>query len=114
MTNLNPQLGSMPKDQNGNSVQIGTSFATIDVSATPKSSPFSLTGGIDIIAVPSNAVEFIVNPTNNPMKISSSPTLVSWDLIATNTKESVPCARMPFIYVKGGTSDNLNFRFTII
>lgn len=104
----------MIKDQNGNSVQIGSSILTNDASGTQKTSPFSMSGGIDSFVVPANAVEFIVNPTTNDMKVSEKSSLSQYDTVGKGTKESIPCARMTTIYVEGSASDNLNFRFTTL
>lgn len=103
-------LATLIRDQNNIPVQIGSSFTTID--ADTKASPFTLSGGIDTIAVPEGAVEFIVNPTSANLFISSFSDLSSYDVVINGSKESVPCSRMKNIYVQG--SGVINFRFTIV
>jgi len=104
-------IDSLIKDANGISVQIGSSIKTTDDSVVVKESPFTLTGGVDAISVPENAVEFIVNPAAS-LKVSEDATMSTYDVVAANTKESIPCSRMDIIYVEG--SGTLNFRFTIV
>ena len=103
-------LNSLIKDQNSTSVQIGSSFTTVD--GNSHASPFTLTGGIDNIVVPQGAVEFIVNPTSANLSVSSFSDLSSYDVILNGSKESIPCARMQNIYVQG--TGVINFRFTIV
>ena len=106
-----PTLGSLPKDQNGISVQIGSTFSCSDASATPKTSPLTLTGTIVALVAPDNAVELILNPAAD-LNISTDSLVGSYDVVAAGTKESVPCGRQDVIYVQG--TGNLNFRFTIV
>jgi hypothetical protein len=107
-------IDNMFKDGSSNSVQIGSSFKTSDATASPLTSPATLTGSVQTITIPDNAVEFIVNPTTNSLKVSELSNLTYYDVVAKGTKESIPCAKMQYIYIQGTASDTLNFRFTLI
>lgn len=109
-----PITDNLMRDGSTTPIQIGSTIATKDNSGTPKNSPFTLTGGIDIIVPPLNAVEFIVNPLTTSLQISEDSTMTTYDVIATSTKESVPCAKMTAIYIRGTNGNVVNFRFTLI
>lgn len=95
-------------------VQIGNAFVTADNSASVKNSPLTVSSSVLTIVPPDNAVEFIVNPSAD-MKISNDLTMTTYDVIASGTKESVPCAKMSAIYIVRSSGDlTLNFRFTVI
>lgn len=103
--------GALAIDENQKPVQIGSGFLTTFGGG---GSPITLTGSVDAIGIPTNAVELILNPTSNNLKISENISLTTYDVIAKNTKESVPCARMDFIYVQGTMGDTVNLRYTIV
>lgn len=107
-------IGSLIKDENAISVQIGSSFLTSDASDSPKNSPLTLSGSVQAIAVPADAVEFIIYPITNDVKVSELSALTTYDSVAKSTKESFPCARMSNIYIQGTTSDVVYFRFTVV
>lgn len=107
-TNISENLA---KDASNNPIQIGNGFVTADASQSPQLSPLSLTGSVQTINVPRNAVEFIVFPSAD-MKISEDVAMASYDTITATTKESIPCAKMDKIYVQG--SGTLKFRFTMV
>ena len=104
----------MVKDQNHESVQIGSEFQTQDNSGTPKTSPLAYSSTEIAITIPDNAVEFIVYPSTD-LRVSEVTGMARYDVITAASKESIPCARMTTIYIKRDTADgNLNFRFTTI
>lgn len=105
-------INQLKRDASASAVQVGTSFITSDISDTPKGSPFTLTGGIDIFAVPEGCYEFIVNPVAHDLKISELSNVSTYDVVTATTKEAIGCARMTLIYVEGTMGDTLNFRFT--
>lgn len=105
-------INQMKRDASASAVQVGTTFVTHDASDTPKTSPFTLTGGVDIFIVPEGCYEFIVNPVAHDLNISEISTGTPYDVVTATTKEAIGCARMTAIYVQGTVGDNLNFRFT--
>lgn len=108
------QLNELKRDQNQVPVQIGTSFATVDSSDTPKASPLSFSSSIIEIVIPDRAVEFIINPSEN-MRISEDPTMTSYDVIAADTKEAIECSIMQKVYiVRDSVDGTLNFRFNLV
>lgn len=108
------QLGSLPRDQNSTAVQVPTGFQTSDATATPKNSPFTLTGGIDVITRPTNAVEVVFYPVSHDLLVSEVAAQTTYTTVQAGTSEVFEISRMDFIYVKGTTSDTLNFRFNLI
>ena len=111
----NSGLNSMVTDQNQKPVQIGSSFTTADITGTPKTSPLSY-GTLTVItlAVPTNAVEFIVNPSS-ALRVSEVVGMAQYDVVAANSKEAISCARMDSIFVVGDSATGTcNFRFTLI
>lgn len=102
---------NLSRDSSAAPIQTGNTIVTIDASTSPKSSPFTLTGGNDAITVPTNCIEVIFNPSAN-MKVSEDSTMTHYDVIAANTKEAIPCASAGIIYING--SGTVNFRFTKI
>lgn len=95
-------------------VQIGNTFQSQDNTGTPVTSPLTLNGSVQTLVVPDNAVECILYPVANSLKVSEIVGVTRYDLIAAGSKESVPCAKMTNIYVQGTNADTLYFRFTII
>lgn len=104
---------SLVRGADSDTIQIGSGFQTQDGAAVPVTSPLTLTGSTQTLAVPQNAVELILNPATVSMNVSEVSSMATYDVIASGTKEAVPCARMPFVYVNGA-SGVLNFRFTLI
>lgn len=106
----NPEKNLL-RDASTAPVQTGNSIVTTDASGTPKSSPFTLSGGVDAIVVPVDCFELIVGPSGS-LKVSEDSTMTHYDVVAANTKESIPCAKAGTIYVQG--TGTLNFRFTTL
>ncbi len=107
-------LQQLVRDQNKIAVQIGSNIQTSDNTATPQNSPLSYAGSVLTIVPPDRAVEFIVQPTT-ALRISEVSNMATYDVIAANTKESIPCARAAAIYiVRDSASGTANFRFTLI
>ena len=102
---------NLSRDSSAAPIQTGNTIITVDASATPKSSPFTLTGGNDAMTVPTNCIELILNPSAN-LQVSEDSAMAHYDVIAANTKEAIPCAGAGIIYIKG--SGTVNFRFTKI
>lgn len=103
---------NLPRDGSTGVVQAGGSFRTFDANSV--NSPFSLTGGIDTIAIPQNAVEVILFPMTNDMGISERSDLSTYDLVSKGSKEVFGCSGMDFVYVRGTASDVLYFRFNML
>lgn len=107
-------LNSLVRDQDRVPIQIGSSFQTEDATSTPQTSPLSYTASTTNLVVPDNAVEFVCQPTT-ALRISENSDMTPYDVIASNTKEAIPCARMSNIYItRDSSSGTLNFRFTLV
>jgi len=102
---MTKNIESLIKDDNGTSVQIGSSFSTKILSAT---------GGVDIISIPERCVEVIFYPVTNNLKVSEISAMTDYDVVAKDAKESFPCSRMENVYVQGTASDVVYVRFTLI
>lgn len=95
-------------------VQIGNSFQTSDATSTPQVSPLAFTNATITIAVPDNAVELILNPSQD-LRISELSSMSNYDIVAKSSKESIPVAGMSSVYITRDSSNGtVNFRFTII
>src|ERR1035437_4953490 len=92
-------LNSLVIDQNAEAVQVGSSFVTVDATASPQASPLAFSSAVITIVPPDNAVEFVVAPTA-ALRVSELVGMGSYDVVAASTKESIPCARMSAIYIK--------------
>lgn len=106
--------GNVSRDGSRIAVQAGGSFTVADATGTPKTSPLAVSSAVITITVPDNAIEMIINPSA-AMRISDTVGMTTYDVIAANTKESIPCAKMQYIYIVRDSGDlTLNFRFTIL
>lgn len=106
-------LEALVRDDNRVAVQVGSGIATISAGQTPKSSPFTLTGGIDVIEIPPRGVEFIVAPSVD-LDVSEDPTITHYDTVVATSKEAIPCGQMNKFYIKGAMGGTVKFRFTIV
>lgn len=111
---MSTQLGSLPKDQNGTSVQVPTGFITKDGASSPVASPLTLTGSIQTITKPDNAVEIIVTSEAHSISVSESSTLATSYTLSAGTSEVFELGRMDFIYIQGTNGDVVNFRFNLV
>lgn len=107
-------LGSMPLDANDMKVQVPTGFQTNDATPSPITSPFVMTGGIDILIRPTNAVELIVFPAANNITVSEVADMSQFCTVLAGTNEVFEIARMEAIYIQGTDGDTLSFRFNLI
>ena len=87
---------------------------TKDATASPVTSPATLSGGINVLAVPQNAAELILLPVTHDMKISEIAGMTQYDLVSMGTKEVYGCAGMTSVYVQGTVGDTLYFRFNML
>ena len=107
-------FSNLATDASRKPIQVGSAFQTLDATGTPKTSPLAYTDSTQTIAVPDRAIEFIVNPST-ALRISEQSDMTPYDVIAANTKESIPCAKMTSIYiVRDSQNGTLNFRFTLV
>lgn len=112
MTSVLKNFEGLARDENSQSIQIGSSFVTVDANDTV--SPWICSGEVDAVAVPINAVEFIVYPESSALSVSEDTNMNSYDKVAQGSKESFPCARMDTIYIEGVENLKVYFRFTIV
>lgn len=109
-----PPVKQLLRDDSTGVVQTASAFQTIDGAASPISSPFVLSGGVDILTRPSNAVEVTLEPGANALQVSELDSMMSYDTIPAGAKEVFGMSKMPFIYVQGTSGDTLNFKFVLI
>jgi hypothetical protein len=114
MAKTGTPLNTLIRDDNTTAVQIGSSIQTSDATATPQNSPLAFSNTVITIVIPDNAVEFIVAPSKD-LRVSELANMSTYDVVATGTKEAIPCARMQNIYIVRDSADGtLNFRFTLV
>lgn len=107
-------FGKLFQDRGGNPIQTGNSFQTADATGTPQNSPLAYSSSVITIAVPDSAIEIILNPTT-ALRVSEVVGMGTYDIIAANTKEVLPCAGMASVYIKRDAADGtVNFRFSLV
>lgn len=102
---MTKNIESLIKDDNGNAVQIGSSFSTLVYKAT---------GNVDTVTIPDNCVEVIFYPVTSNLKVSNDVSMTDYDVVAKDAKESFPCSRMEEVYIQGTVADTVYVRFTLI
>lgn len=104
-------IGGLTSDANRNPVQVGNQFQTNDNTGTPQNSPLSYSTTVLTLAVPDNAIQVTFMPTTD-MRYSDLLAMTRYDVVRTNVKELIPCARMSNIYIVRDSADgSLNFKF---
>ncbi len=98
---------NLPRDASTGIIQEANNFITDNGSQT---SPMTLTGGVDSIAIPANGAELVLYPVTHDLKVSEDSSMSSYDLVSKNNKEPFPCAGMSVVYIQGTMSDILYFR----
>lgn len=102
---MTKNIETLIKDDNGNPVQIGSTFSTLILTAT---------GGVDTVAIPARCVEVIFYPITNNLNVSEDISMTNYDVVAKTAKESFPCSRMENVYVQGTSGDTVYVRFTLV
>lgn len=105
---MNKVFSNLPRDASTGIIQEANNFVTVDGMGV--TSPFTATGGVDVITIPANGAELILYPITNDLFVSEDPTGASGDLVSKGNKEPFPCAGMEFIYVEGQAGDAIFFR----
>jgi hypothetical protein len=106
-----PFVGNLPTDASRRVIQVGNSFATQDATASPKTSPLAYSTSVITLTVPDRAVQIVVKPST-AMRIAETVGMSTYDVVAANTVETIPCAGMPNIYIVRDAADGtLNFKF---
>ena len=92
---------------------LGNTIATQDATATPITSPTTVTITATLI-VPVNAVQCSLVSTTNVVQISEDSTQSAFFTIPAGTIYTIDCANMSQIYLKVASSTVVNFIFKLI
>jgi hypothetical protein len=106
--------GTLIKDKSQTAVQVGNAFVTADGTATPVTSPLTMSGIVQTLVVPNGAIDVVFHPTANAVSISENIAMSQYYNVAGGAFETFHCAKMTTIYVKGTAADTLSFRFRIV
>lgn len=110
-------VNSLIKDDNSTAVQISSNFVTVDAHTMMAQikSPHRMSGAVEVIWLPENSVEFIIFPNGNgDVKISEDPSMSTYDIISSKTKEAIEVSRMTNLYFEGSSGDTLSFRINCV
>jgi hypothetical protein len=102
---------NLPRDASATAIQEANNFVLADATASPFTSPMTLTGSVQTLIRPANAAEFVVYPVTSDLKVSSDSTMTTYDLVTKGNKEPFPVANQTNIYIQGTASDVVYFRF---
>jgi hypothetical protein len=112
---MQPSTGKqLLRDESMGVVQTASAFKTLDGAASPISSPFTLSGGVDVLTRPTNAVEVTLSAVAHDLQVSELDSMANYDLVPAGAKEVFGMSKMPFIYVQGTMGDTLYFKFILI
>lgn len=90
-------------------------FETQDISSSPQMSPLTVGTAQITLAVPKNAIAFVYQARGADMKISDVDGMVSYLEILDGNGDTLECADISSIYVKGSSSVlSLHFYFKTI
>jgi len=92
----------------------GNGIQTYDATATPQTSPFPMTTGIKIFAIPADAAEMVVKCTVD-MRISEVADMATYFTIDALTTQAITLANSDFLYIRMDAEDGvLNFYFVLV
>jgi hypothetical protein len=118
-TNANPpqsNFGGLVVDGNriGMTGVLGSSMQSIDGTSIPIASPLTMSGSVQTLTVPSNAVQITINPTTAVVWVSEDSTMSAYFTVPAGTSQTIDIARQKYIYLKGTSPDVVNFYFTLV
>lgn len=110
--------GRLARDDNRIPISTASAFVTADVTATPKTSPLTVSSTEVVISVPTNAVEMVITDVDNDLRVSEVTGMAQYFVcLAANTAPvHIPVAGMDTIYLKrnGGSDAVTQFYFATV
>lgn len=102
---------NLPVDASRRAIQVANSFSTADATASPKNSPLAYSNSVITLTVPDRAVQIVMKPST-ALRVSEAVGMSTYDVIAANAVENLPCAGMQSIYIVRDSADGtLSFKF---
>lgn len=105
------------KDDNNSAIPSGLSIQTKDDTGTPQTSPLSVvvySSAVTTLAIPSNAAEMVLYPSDNDLRVSEEATVnANYYVQPQGVVQAYGVAGMDTIYV-GGDSDTVTLSFYFI
>jgi hypothetical protein len=108
---LSRVIGRLVPDGNMKPLPFANSFVTQDATATPVGSPLAMTGSTQTLVVPDNAVEIVINPSTAVVQVSEDSSMSVYFTVPVDTSQSFPVVAQQHVYLKGTSSDKVQFYF---
>lgn len=106
-------FSGLRNDGNRIALMYGNVFQTQDGTGTPVTSPATVNTTQTLI-VPTNAVQFVVISTTNPVQVSEDSTQSTFFTVPAGVIREFDCANQNNIYLKTGSSTAVSFYFNCI
>ena len=108
--------GQFTKDESSQSAKLGNQIVTADITASPKTSPLTVSNAAITLAVPTNAISVTFFSTSNDVRVSDVSGVSTYFVLKASVLVTIPCAKMSSIYVlrDGGSDATLQFFFTTL
>lgn len=87
-------------------------FQTQDAAASPVTSPLAMTGSVQTLTVPANALSVTVTPETTIVQVSEDSTMSVYSRVQIGQSQTFPVARQQYIYLKGTSSNVVSFFFS--
>ena len=101
-------------DARGNVVEVSKSFSTADATATPQTSPLTVSSTEIDITVPAKAVELIIVYTDQSIRISEVTGMARYFVLPAGYSHTLQIANTSHVYLKRDSADatvQFYFRF---
>lgn len=115
----NPITKTQARDGNRQPIYFSAgAFVTQDASASPKTSPLTVSSSEVVLTVPDNAVQLVISNNANALLIyetSGNSATAAYTLPASTTNFVIDCARMTNIYLIRSSADvTVQFMFVTV
>jgi len=98
-------------DARDNVVQVSKNFLTQDATATPQTSPLTVSSTEIDIVVPNKAVEMIIVFTDQPFRISEVTGMARYFVLPAGYSHTLQVAAATHVYLKRDTSSDATVQF---
>lgn len=95
---------------------IGNGFQTTDATASPQSSPLTLTSSVTTVNIPESAIiiTLLNSGATNNLYFSEVSGMASYGVLNSGQSQSIDVANQTTIYLKSASGTTCSFWFTII
>jgi len=92
----------------------GSTMQTQDATSTPVLSPLTLTGAVQTLTVPQNAVQLTIDSANSIVNVSEDQTMSVYFAIPIGRIVTIDVARQQYVYISGTGSNQVRFYFNMV